>query len=168
MFVFASGCGFAYRNTVGLFDSQPQQAPFKSPAEQSQSGAETSSIPAEPPKVTEVSPSSTQDSAALIERAPQQAKASSAKPSTGIELLWEIPKDGVDGYIIRYGYSREKLELSKRVPAANLERFEDAKLGFVYRYVLPDIAENSSVFVSLTAYSGDRLSQASPVFELKK
>ncbi|MBX7143760.1 MAG: hypothetical protein K1X79_04865 [Oligoflexia bacterium] len=154
------GCGFTYRNTIGLFDSAPaKQSAFTSPAT------------APEPETSVVKPEPSQDTTPTTEtlaQTPPSTATRSAIQATQVELLWEIPKDAVDGYIIRYGLDREKLDHVKRVPASALERFEDSKLGFVYRYVLSDVPEKSSVFVSLSAFVGEHVSTQSQVLELKK
>lgn len=53
-----------------------------------------------------------------------------------------------------------------KVPSAALDRFEDSKFGFVYRYVVKDVPTNKPVFVSLIAYTGSEQSAPSPVFEV--
>ena len=83
-----------------------------------------------------------------------------------VEVIWAIPDSPVEQYIIQYGFSRESLNNSVTVSAANLERYEDPAHGFVYKYVLKGIPEFQTIFVSLTAQAGEETSPPSPVFEI--
>lgn len=146
-----SSCSFIERNTIGLFDSSPS-GQFTSPAPEAIEQENAPLAPVETPPNELV--------AAL------QAPAATPADKSGVEVLWEIPAEPVDGFVIRYGYDRASLLQEKKVSASQLERFEDARFGFVYRFVLKDVEPNKPVFVSLTAFNGSKLSAPSPAFQV--
>lgn len=142
-----SACSFVERNTIGLFRHDDASPGFSS--------------------TTPVAPSDPDPVSVNVQPKPE-AKVETVVPGTRVEVIWEIPKDPVDGYIIRYGFNRDKLEFEEKVSSSSLDRFEDPKFGFVYRHVLKNVPPEKSVFVSLTAYTGTERSAPSPVFEVGK
>jgi hypothetical protein len=134
-----TACSFVERNTLGLF-SDPQPSSFESEAPAQNSVNSPSSTVATPTAET-ITPK-------------------------GIEIIWAIPSEPVEGYVIRYGLSRDSLSQEKRIEVAKLERFEDPQFGYVYRTTI-DEAPQQNLFVSLVAYNGTKLSAPSPVFEVK-
>ena len=84
-----------------------------------------------------------------------------------VELLWQIPTQPVDGFVIKLGYSRDHLDKELRVNTPDLERFEDPKHGYVYRYVLHEIPRTHPLYVSMSAFRGEVVSPASEIFELQ-
>lgn len=134
-----TACSFVERNTLGLF-SDPQPSAFESEAPgQNSAHAPSNSV------------------------ATQTAETLTPK---GVEIIWAIPSEPVEGYIIRYGLSRDSLSQEKKIEVAKLERFEDPQFGYVYRTTI-DEAPQQNMFVSLVAYNGTKLSAPSPVFEVK-
>lgn len=86
---------------------------------------------------------------------------------TNVELVWQVPEDPVDGFVVRYGFQRGSLEHEIKVTTAQLERYEDPSYGFVYRYILKEVPSDESVFISIAAFKGAVVSQAGDVFEVK-
>ncbi len=84
-----------------------------------------------------------------------------------IEILWAIPSDSVDGYLIRYGYARDKLEFERKLSLDQVETFEDAKHGFVYRHLLEDIAPDKKLYLSLVSLRGELQSEPSEILEVE-
>ena len=141
-----SSCSFVERNTIGLFRNEDSQNGFSSPA--------VAAVKPDPETVAvEVRP-------AVKHIEPPAA------PNTRVEIVWEIPKDPVDGFVIRYGFNKADLRFSEKVPSGELDRLEDPKFGFVYRFVLKNMPPERTVFVTLAAYSGREESEPSPVFEV--
>lgn len=102
-------------------------------------------------------------------QAPQVAsdKAASHPSKNYIEILWAIPAETVDAYLIRYGYSRDKLEFERKLNVNQVETFEDPTHGFVYRHLLEDIAPDKKLYVSLISVRGDLQSEPSQVLEVE-
>lgn len=142
-----ASCSFVERNTIGLFsaDAMQNSEGFTSPAAQAPASEQTAMVAVEP----------------------RSAKApANVALGTRIEVIWQIPKDPVDGFIVRYGYTTDAMKFEQRVTTGELDRYEDPKFGFVYRYVLKDIPVEKPVFVSLMAFTGSEQSTPSPVFEV--
>lgn len=132
-----AGCGFIERNSFGLFG---EEAPPKVERLASKGGRRTARVG--------------------IDRAPSRER----RVASDVEMLWEIPGEPVEGFVISYGYD-DGSEFGRRmkVRAADLERFEDKQYGFVYRYVLRDIPADRPLRVSISAYNGEEISPPSQV-----
>jgi hypothetical protein len=83
----------------------------------------------------------------------------------GLEVTWQVPSEPVDGFIIRYGASRTSLTNEKKLATSEVLREEDLEYGPVYRFTIPDIQDDSPVYVSVAAFKGDRLSDFSEVIQ---
>jgi len=81
-----------------------------------------------------------------------------------VEILWQIPSIAVDGFVIEYRTDRQLQPTKVKVTAAELQKLEDAQLGYVYRYVLPKVPEKSLVTVRLASYIGETVSATSEPF----
>ena len=89
------------------------------------------------------------------------------KPSPdGIEIIWEVPRDPVEGFIVRYGYNRDNLAFEIKLDSDTIEKFEHPAYGFVYRHTLPGISNDRNLYVSLASYLGDVTSAPSKIFEV--
>lgn len=143
-----TACNFLERNTLGLFRADSAQAGFRSPEK----------LAMEPAEQAPLSPVTVQPKAI--------AATPAAAPGTRVEVIWAIPKDPVEGFVVRYGYSKGELKFEDKVASAALDRYDDPKHGFVYRYVLRNVPTDRSVYVTLSAYNGKDLSAPSPVFEV--
>lgn len=150
--IVLSGCSFVERNTLGLFRADSVQPGFSSP------GLEPATS-APPPSVSEHTTTVT-----MSPRYPASGPA--VELGSRVEVIWAIPQEPVDGYVVRYGYTRDDLKFEEKIPAEKLDRYEDPQYGFVYRHVLKDVPPNSTVFVSLSAYTGRNTSPPSTVFEV--
>jgi hypothetical protein len=146
-----AGCSFVERNTLGLFRADSAQPGFSSPELASASGP---------------SPASSEQATTVSIRPDAPAQNTAPVPGTRVEVIWAIPQEPVDGYIVRYGYNREDLKFEEKIASAKLDRYEDPQYGFVYRHVLKDVPPNSTVFVTLSAYTGKKISPPSPAFEV--
>lgn len=97
-----------------------------------------------------------------IERLPQ----GKTKLVSDVTIVWSIPSDPVDGFVLRYGFSREKLEHSRRVAIPELTKSEDPNHGAVYRYILKDLPSDKVIFVAVTAFLQDQESPLSDTYEV--
>ena len=86
--------------------------------------------------------------------------------STKVELIWQMPQDPVDGYLISYGYGKETLDFKLKISADKLEKYQDPKNGFVYRYVLKDVSNTKNLFVAINAYKDNQVSSLSQIMEI--
>jgi hypothetical protein len=88
------------------------------------------------------------------------------KKATDVEITWQIPQQSVDGFVIRYGFNRNNLDQLKRVTTGSLMKYEDPAHGFVYRYVIPGVAREKTIYVSIAAYRGQEESEPTEVIEI--
>ena len=88
-------------------------------------------------------------------------------PVTDVEILWGIPAQPVDGFVIYYGYEAENLPYQQKVAVGDLGKFEDDKFGFVYRFVLKGIPANKDLKVSIAAISDGKITPPSDVFTVQ-
>lgn len=145
-----TSCQFLHRNSIGLFSSdEPPQTesnaqPFRS---------EGISDPHSRRATTTIDVEKLQDR--------------SADTDTGqVEIIWEIPKEAVDAYVIQYGIQRESLDKTVRVSTAEIERYEDPQFGFVYRHVLRNVPSDKVVFVAMATIRGEIQSELSKIIEV--
>ena len=117
---------------------------------------------AERPKV--VAPS--EPAAPTTARVPIENLDASKIKRTNVEILWEIPKDPVDGFIVNYGYQRNNLEFMEKVYTPDVDTFHDPKLGEVFRYTLQNTPPDKTIYVAISAFIGDTVSDRSEIFEV--
>ncbi len=71
----------------------------------------------------------------------------------------------VEGYVIRYGSSRDNLENEVTIYTSELESLPDENHGMVFRYYITDIPADQPIFTEVTAFQGELQSEASDVYE---
>ena len=108
----------------------------------------------------------TEETGEVIEQT-QPTEAGSAGDNSGVEIVWETPREPVDEFVIHYGYARDKLDSEIKVPVAQLETKDDPQYGSVFRYVLGDLEATRDVYVSLASIRQGETSPLSQVFEIK-
>lgn len=97
---------------------------------------------------------------------PAKKKISSSTPlAEGIEVVWQVPGEKVDGFVVRFGYSKDSLTNDVKIPVSSLSVAQDPEFGPTYRYVVKDIEANRPIFVTLAAFRGEGLSEFSEIFE---
>ncbi|MFO0417192.1 MAG: hypothetical protein ACK5Y6_07885 [Pseudomonadota bacterium] len=79
----------------------------------------------------------------------------------GVEVIWEIPSEPVDGFVIRYGQDRANLSKETTILRSELREESDPQYGSVYRYPIRDIPQDQNIFVSVAAFKGDVISEFS-------
>lgn len=114
------------------------------------------------------------------EAAPPKVQASEPKTSrvaveegrnrsmlSDVEVLWRVPQDPVDGFIIYYGYDTGHMDRSIRVDLQELSPIQDMQFGEVYRYTLRDVSPARPLVISIAAFRGEEISQPSSVFSVE-
>ena len=84
-----------------------------------------------------------------------------------VELIWEMPSESVDGYLISYRYLPDSRPEEIKVPVTDLGKFEHKEYGFVYRYLLKGVDASKPISVTLTAYKGESASTPSLPFVIE-
>ncbi|MBX7138222.1 MAG: hypothetical protein K1X83_09575 [Oligoflexia bacterium] len=146
---FLSSCSAIYSNTIGLFDTPGPDRTATAKSIDSQS-ASISGPAADAPGTTAIQ----------VEKVEQQ------KDRSDVEILWAVPDEALEQYVIRYGYTREKLDFELRLRTAQIEKVNDPKHGEVYRYILENIPKDRELFVSLGGEKNGVLSAPSEVMTL--
>ncbi len=85
---------------------------------------------------------------------------------SAIEVVWEVPAEPVEGFIVRYGDAYEALTEERRLAINELERIDDPARGRLYRHVIEGVSTNRRVFLTIAAFSGGQESPPSRVFEV--
>lgn len=145
-----SGCSTLYDNTVGLFVGDSSQPNSSNTTPSDKTLANTSE------KFESASPS-------------RVAIESGDDPTASdeLEVLWKIPAEPVDAFVLRYGFSREALTEEVVLKVGELEKADDPDFGFVYRHILKNVPPSKRVFVSLASQSGGATTEFSDVFEVE-
>jgi hypothetical protein len=115
--------------------------------------------------------------------APEQSGGTSDAPSTArveiiplaqatgelsdVEIMWHIPTDPVEGFVVKYGFERSSINEETRILTKDLEQVETPQFGKVFRFVLGNIPVDRPLYISIAAFSGDKVSKASDIFEVK-
>lgn len=84
-----------------------------------------------------------------------------------VEIVWQIPAEPVDGFVISYRFDNGAPGKEIRVSPGELGKYEDDKVGFVYRYLLHDIPSNRGILVSIAAFRGGEVSKPSQIVKVE-
>ena len=82
---------------------------------------------------------------------------------TTVELLWQVPGEAVEKYHLHYGFEETKLDHHLEIPVRTLERKQDQVHGPLFRYEIPGVPANHTVFFTIQAENQFGLSPSSPV-----
>ena len=85
---------------------------------------------------------------------------------TDVEVVWAVPTEPVEGYVIHYGLSKTTLTLKDRVNVERLERIEDPVRGALFRYLLKGVPTDRAIYVSVAAFEGEEESEPSEILEV--
>lgn len=85
---------------------------------------------------------------------------------SNVEVIWAVPAEAVDGFVIHYGLDQSKLDSEIKVSAESLEKVSDQEKGEVYRYVVRDLPNDRPIFVAISAYAGEKSSPLSEIREI--
>ncbi len=84
-----------------------------------------------------------------------------------IEILWTIPSEPVDGFVIHYGEYRDSLNQEIRVSRDSLERLEGPDNRPLFRYVMGDVPKNKPIFIAIASYRDNVTSPPSAAYEVQ-
>ncbi len=102
-----------------------------------------------------------------IEELPQSDGSSSNDTSLDkVEILWKIPEEAADGFIMHYGFAADALTYRLRLQTSEIEQYQDPQFGPVFRYIIADLPPEKTVYISLQTIRGDVVSEPSEVFEV--
>ena len=83
---------------------------------------------------------------------------------TDVELVWTAAEDGADGYIIRYGYDKDNLNMTDKVSIGEVINIQDPTHGHIVKYVVRNIEASKRLYLSVAAYKDDTESIPSQIF----
>jgi hypothetical protein len=80
-----------------------------------------------------------------------------------LEIFWRIPDVEIDGFVLSYGTTQDKLTNRVRIEKAELSVVSDEVWGPVFRYLLKDVPKDQTIFFTLESFKGDQYSAPSVV-----
>jgi hypothetical protein len=80
-----------------------------------------------------------------------------------VEILWQVPGEAVAYYHLRYGTEKNALNKKAKVAVRDLEKVDHPDHGSLYRYVLPGVPAEKTVYFTIQAENQFGLSPESPV-----
>ena len=89
-----------------------------------------------------------------------------SQQESALEVVWKIPDEAVDEYVIRYGTRSDIPDKEVRVKASDVKTIDDSRYGKVYHHLLTDAPTNTTVYVSVAAIRGGTESAPSKIFKL--
>lgn len=113
------------------------------------------------------------DNPAAAEAAEAGAAADSGTRQTApaersiIEVLWRVPSDGVDTYLLDYGFEENNLDRQIRIPVGELNKIDHPKHGPVFRFELKGIPADRAIYLSLRAENKHGVSDPSRVVKVE-
>lgn len=102
-----------------------------------------------------------------LQKAAENQLKNASSEINDLEVIWQIPKEKVSGYIIHYGEKVTHLENEISLKEIEIEKFQHPKHGLVYRHYIPNIKKDQKLFVAISAYNSDTVSEQSSAFEVK-
>lgn len=82
---------------------------------------------------------------------------------SSVEIAWLIPREPVDGFIIKYDLEEEGASHEVTVPISQLQREEDSAQGPIYLYLLDEIPREREIRFTISSYRGSMVSAPSPL-----
>jgi len=86
-----------------------------------------------------------------------------APVTDALEIFWRIPDVEIDGFVLSYGFTQDKLTERLRINKEELTVMNDEIWGPVFRYLLKDVPKNQTIFFTLESFKGDQYSPPSVV-----
>lgn len=83
---------------------------------------------------------------------------------TDVEIIWTAAEDGADGYIIRYGYDKDSLNMTDKVSIGEVINIQDPTHGHIVKYVVRNIEASKRLYISVASYKDDSESIPSQIF----
>jgi hypothetical protein len=118
------------------------------------------------------SPETQEEQSSAQSRAEGKRKGPDSKGAAvqdGVEVVWLVPTEPVDAFIIRYGYRPAELTQETKITAPQLQKTQDPHYGTVYRYVIQPVESGKNVYVAIASVKGDQISEfSSPMEEQAK
>jgi len=96
-----------------------------------------------------------------------QERPTSERNLSDVEVIWAVPGEPVDKYLLRYGFSKESLNLEIEIDASKLEKVQDPAHGEVYHYLINDVPSARTLYLTLISMRNGISSEPSQIFEIR-
>ncbi len=106
-------------------------------------------------------------SAAAEQPKPSQLTVEQVPTTSDLELIWAVPNDPVDRFILKYGFAMENLDKEVSIAAVELSSIDTPEHGKAFRYIISNLPKDKTIYLTLTSARGEELSQPSEVFEVR-
>lgn len=156
-----SGCSFIERNTLGLFSSEPSSLD----QEETDSSNSKTELNSAADKINNAPFALKQQSSDLLQQTPTITDSSQLDE---VELLWRIPEEEVDNFIIHLGYDKDLLNQELIINPSQTEKIEHPKYGLVYRYILAKQPKDKPIFITISSVKNTVVSAPTPVMEIQR
>ena len=83
---------------------------------------------------------------------------------TDIEIIWTAADDGADGYIVRYGYDKDNLNMTDKVSIGEVINIQDPTHGHIVKYIVRNIEASKKLYISVASYKDGTESIPSQIF----
>lgn len=144
--------GMAFLSLVTLAPGCSRVSP--QPAEKEELPADESEI------VEELSTAPTEsDSATYSAQEPSRELSS-------VELLWQVPAEPVETYHLRYGTHPDTLTHQVKIQVTELDQIQHPEYGPLFRYIIPSVPADQTVYFTIQAENKFGISPESPVQEV--
>ena len=90
-----------------------------------------------------------------------------ALKQSDVEIVWQVPEESVDGFVLYYGYEEAALDSEVSVSVDQIEQLDDPDYGKLYRYVLEGVVPDKTVYVAIASVQGDTTSERSEVIAIE-
>ena len=87
--------------------------------------------------------------------------------TSDVEVLWAVPDEPVDRFILRYGSNKESLEKEISLTPLQLTTVISPQHGKAFRYLITGIPKDQILFLTLASAKGEEISKPTEVFEIR-
>lgn len=87
--------------------------------------------------------------------------------TNSVEIMWVVPAEPLDGYLIRYGFERDNLSYQLRVRWGDLTIQDTPSHGKVFVHLIESVPGNKTVYMTLSGIKDGELSSPTDVIEVQ-
>lgn len=87
--------------------------------------------------------------------------------TSDIEVVWLVPEQEVDRFVIEYGFKQHKLDQKVELEPRQLQITNDPKYGRAYRYLLHNLPKKQEIFLMLRSVKGEMRSDPTPIVSVE-
>ncbi len=87
--------------------------------------------------------------------------------NSDVEILWLIPDEPTDGFILSYGFSEDKITNDLKLFSDQITVISDPVYKKVYKHILRGFPKNKIIYLQLVAFKNGEFSKPSKIFTLR-